>query len=205
MNLLPTYEVWAWIRGYEGRYEISNRGRVRSWVQKGGICKQTKGEIIFTPTPTIRTTHMNKFRYWQTKIGNHSKGDYKIIRIHREVAIAFVPNSCPSEKLEVNHMNGDKACNEWWNFSWDTRLENIGHAFGTGLIKPALGENQSNTKLTNEKVLAIYNLNRKTKEIAKAFDVSTHTILDIKRGRTWWHLTGHKRHIKPSEIGKFKQ
>lgn len=205
VNLLPSYEVWTWIKGYEGRFEISNRGRVRSWVQKGGVSKKTKGAIIYLSTPLIRVLHKTKFNYWQVRIGNMSLNDIRQVRVHREVAIAFVPN--PHNNQEVNHVNGNKRCNEWWNFRWDTRIENIGHAFSTGLIKPAIGEAQSNTKLTNEIVKLIYENkgNKKVYELAKEYGVSKSTIVDIRNGRTWWHLTGHQRHIKPCERGKYKK
>lgn len=200
-TLLPSYEIWNWIKGYEGRYEISNRGRVRSWTRCSGNMFGD-GTVVrrlrFRKTPVIRKPHKNRHGYFQIGLG---KRDQR--RIHREVAILFNPN--PNNLPEVDHVNGKKWCNEWWNFEWVDRLESIKRAFETGLIKPAVGEAQSNTKLTNEMVLLIYRHDAKTELIAKGFGISTHTVLDIKRGRTWWHLTGHSRHIKPSEKGKFKK
>lgn len=200
-TLLPSYEIWNWIKGYEGRYEISNRGRVRSWtrcsgntLKDGTVVKRLK----FRTTPLIRAIHPNRHGYFQFGL---SHAGVKL-RVHREVAISFCQN--PHLLPEVDHVNGKKWCNEWWNLEWVNRLESIKRAFETGLIKPAIGEDQSNTKLTNEMVLLIYRHEAKTELMAKGFGVSTHTILDIKRGRTWWHLTGHKRHIKPSEKGRFK-
>lgn len=201
-SLLPSYEIWNWIKGYEGRYEISNRGRVRSWTKSTGN-KLRDGTIVSKPKfrvePIIKKNHENKHGYTHFGLGHHLIN----FRVHREVAKMFVPN--PHNLPEANHINGVKKCNEWWNFRWDTRVDNIGHAFETGLIKPALGEQQSNTKLTNEAVLLIYRHDAKTKKIAEGFGISTHAVLDIKRGRTWWHITGHPRHIKPSEKGKYKK
>lgn len=202
MSLLPSYEIWGWVKRYEGIIEVSNRGRVRSWIGRGGVTSENKGSISFRANPKIRSQFVSKFGYWCVNIGVTILGNKKSIRVHREVGILFCPNT--GNKDEVNHLNGNKDCNEWWNLQWETRIGNIGHAFRTGLIRPALGEAQSNTKLTNEMVLLIYKMNEKTKVIAKAFGVSVHTIRDIKNGRTWWHLTGNKRHIKPSEIGKYK-
>lgn len=201
MNLLPSYEIWGWIKGYEGRFEISNRGRLRSWVKIGGNFSTEKSKIRFNKLPTIKTAHPTKFGYYATHIGNKILNDVKSIRVHREVAIKFVPNTL--NVAEVNHLKKKKD-NEWFNLRWDTREDNIAHAFETGLIVAAVGEQQANTKLTNEAVLLIYRHDAKTKKIAEGFGISTHTVLDIKRGRTWWHITGHKRHIKPSEKGRFK-
>lgn len=197
MDNLPSYEIWVWIKGYEGRFEVSNRGRIRSWVKNSG----KRGVIKCVGSPLVLTALPSKHGYLHTHIGNEMR-DLRPARVHREVGLAFVPN--PHNKAEVNHINGVKSCNEWWNFEWVTRHESIDHAFRTGLIKPALGEAQSNTKLTNEQVMEIYAAKDKTKTISNKYRVSTHTVLDIKKGRTWWHITGHKRHIKPSEKGRFK-
>lgn len=204
MNLLPAYEIWTWIKGYEGRFEVSNRGRVRSWVKQGGTLK-TKGTIKCTCNPFILKSQKHWAGYSHLHIGNKSRKDIRLLRIHREVAKVYCINSDIKYKTEVNHLNGIKACNEWWNLQWDTRNENIDHAFRTGLIKPALGEQQSNTKLTNNQVLEIYASFRKIVHLAKEYHMSVHAISDIKNGRTWWHLTGHPRHIRPSEYGRFKK
>lgn len=204
-SLLPSYETWAWIKEYEGRYEISNRGRLRGWFRSGGGRLKDGSKINwikFLSSPVIMKSHPNKWGYLGASVGGARMGDHLAIRIHREVAKIFNPN--PYNLPEVDHVNGIKLCNEWWNFEWVDRMESIKRAFETGLIKPAVGEQQSNTKLTNEAVMLIYRHDATTKKIADGFGISTHTVLDIKRGRTWWHITEHKRHIKPSEVGKFK-
>ncbi len=191
-NLLPVFEVWSWKPGYEGRYEISNRGRVRSWVKRGiGI----KGVRI---TPHILYQHPNKWGYYSTHIGSNKLNGISSVRIHREVAILFCPN--PDNKAEVNHINGKKSNNEWFNLEWATRLENIGHAFRTGLIIPAVGECQSNTKLKNEQVLFIFNSSLPTKDLSIMFGVGEDTIGSIKIGRTWRHITGKSRNPKVEKL-----
>jgi hypothetical protein len=204
-NLLPSYEIWNWIKGYEGRYEISNRGRIRIWFRSSGTRLKNntiKKSIKFLSTPKIKKANKNKHGYLGTTIGGSRCDDFRTARIHREVAAIFNPN--PFNLPEVDHVNGIKTCNEWWNFEWVDRYESIDRAFKLGLIKIAVGEQQANTKLSNEAVLLIYRHDATTKKIAKGFGISTHAVLDIKRGRTWWHITGHERHIKPSEQGRFK-
>lgn len=197
-SLLPSYEIWNWIKGYEGRFEISNRGRIRSWVKKGGGNRKNKGTIRFNSTPLIKKTHPTQWGYYSTHIGNDSLGDVKSVRVHREVGIMFIPN--PLNLPEVNHKWGRKWQNEWFNLRWDTRLDNIAHAFETGLIVPAVGEQQSNTKLKNEEVIYIFNSTKKTKELMDEFGVAADAILDIKRGRTWGHLTGKIRNPKIEKL-----
>lgn len=60
------------------------------------------------------------------------KGTLYRYRVHRLVAMLFIPN--PDNKLEVNHIDGDKSNNTVWNLEWATRVENVRHAQNTGLI-----------------------------------------------------------------------
>ena len=196
-SLLPSYEIWNWKKGYEGRYEFSNRGRVRSWVQKGG---NTKGILHFRTNPLILKQHPTKWGYMMVHIGLKKMNDVIPIFIHREVGIMFCLN--PENKPEVNHLNGNKKCNEWWNFEWNTRIENINHAFRTGLIIPAVGEQQSNTKLKNEQVIFIFNSVLPIKDLSKMFGVGEDTIGSIKIGRTWNHITGKERNPKVEKLTK---
>lgn len=189
----------------EGRVEISNRGRVRYWSKRwfcGARYNKGKWVYVFYSEPKIRKTCFNKHGY--ELCGISINGEDKTRAIHRLVALYFCINLRPNIDVEVDHVNGIKSCNNWWNLEWVCRMESIDRAFKTGLIKPALGENQGSAKLTNEIVLLIYNSVEKSKVIAEKYSISTHTVLDIKRGRTWWHITGQKRHIKPSEKGRFK-
>lgn len=164
-TLLPSYEIWKWIKGYEGRYEISNRGRLRGWFRSGGGRLKDGSKINwikFFPFPVIMKSNPNKWGYLGASIGGARIGDYLSIRIHREVAKVFNPN--PYNLAEVDHINGNKKCNEWWNFDWVDRFESIDRAFKLGLIKIAVGEQQANTKLTNEAVLLIYRHEAATKK-----------------------------------------
>jgi hypothetical protein len=203
VNMLPSYEVWVWIPKYEGRYEISNRGNIRSWVGNGGISKKTKGSYRFLPTPIKKKLTLDAKGYLFANVGSWERGNVLCIKAHRWVAKMFVPN--PNKLPEANHLNGIKKCNEWWNFEWTTHFGNLNHAFKNGLIGLCVGEKQSQTKLNNESVLAIFKSNETTKSLSQKYKMSTHAILDIKRGRTWAHLTGIKRHLKPSEVGKYKK
>lgn len=200
-NQQLSFEIWKWIPKYEGRFEVSNRGRVRSWIKCIG--SNLFNRKIYLSTPVIKKQVKHPRGYFTANIGNFSLGDHKYIRVHSVVALVFVPN--PKNLQEPNHLNGVKDCNEWWNLEWESHIGNIHHAFETGLVGLCLGENQSQTKLKNAEVLSIFNSNEKTKFLSELYNVSYHTILDIKRGRTWAHLTGIKRHLKPSEKGKFKK
>ena len=94
-------EIWASIHGYEGLYEVSNRGRVRS-------LKFGKKKIL-KPTP-------NKQGYYHVKLSKDSKT--KDFRVSRLVAMAFVPNPNPNQWKQVNHKNEVKTDNRASNLEW---------------------------------------------------------------------------------------
>lgn len=104
-------EVWKGI--YDG-YQVSNLGRVKS--------NKRKEEKILAP----QTNHLG-YAMVHLRVG----GADVFEGVHRLVAAAFIPN--PDGKREVNHINGIKADNRAENLEWNTRAENLTHAYKTGL------------------------------------------------------------------------
>lgn len=104
-------EEWRPIRGYEGRYEVSNVGRVRSSYKRQGF-------------DGVRHLQRRKAGYVKVDLGY--KGAKKTFDVHRLVAEAFIPN--PANKTDVNHINGDKGDNRVSNLEWATRAENMAHS-----------------------------------------------------------------------------
>lgn len=118
----------------------------------------------------------------------------KTILIHRLIAQTFIPNS--ENKLEVNHIDGNKQNNNIENLEWCTKSENHKHAFKIGLCKPnnIKGDDHSCSKLNSfqvKKIKKIFKNNNiwglKTK-IAKEKNISPCTISDIIYGRSWKHI-----------------
>lgn len=122
--VLSHAEIWKDIPGYEGLYQVSNHGRVKSlerWVQNHGKT-QHHPEIIKNPS-----RKSNGYLTLQLYKDNKPKNCY----IHRLVAEAFVPNA--NGKETVNHINGNKHDNRAENLEWSTYAENNRHAYDTGL------------------------------------------------------------------------
>lgn len=97
-------ETWKDIPGYEGRYQVSSLGRVRT----------DSGKIM-----SLELTQRGYFRVelWS----DHSRKRFKV---HRLVAIVFIPN--PKNLPQVDHINGDKTDNRVENLRWVSNIQNCG-------------------------------------------------------------------------------
>jgi hypothetical protein len=123
-------EIWKDIPGYEGLYQISNLGRVKSLdrivTSKIGVKKSVKGKIM--------KNCINGNQYSYVNLSLNKK--FKSKKIHRLIAIVFIPN--PENKPCVNHKDGNKLNNSIDNLEWVTMGENQKHAYDTGLKIGAL-------------------------------------------------------------------
>ena len=122
-------EIWKDIEGYEGTYQVSNLGRVRSldrYVPFG----TNSSRLRKIPGKVLKQQPHNE-GYWVAQLSKDSK--LSLYLVHRLVATAFIPN--PMNKEMVNHKDGNKQNNNADNLEWATRQENEDHAFRTGLKK----------------------------------------------------------------------
>lgn len=129
---------WASITGYEGLYEVSSDGRVRTLAHK------TMGHSI--PSKELAITIHKSQRY--AKVRLYKDGRPKDHAVHRLVATAFVPN--PEGKPQINHKDGNKANNSATNLEWCTQAENNNHA-----IRKGLNSTESAVKATMKKVVQL--------------------------------------------------
>jgi DNA-binding NarL/FixJ family response regulator len=164
-------EIWKPLKEYEGLYEISNMGKIKSLIKKGNIKEQ------------IRKTGLDvSTGYINVMLRKNNKPLTK--RVHRLVAEAFVPN--PDNKLVVNHIDGNKKNNKASNLEWMTYSENTLHSFKTGLQKKIFGDNNYITKIKDQDVFEIKKLisqGKTNKEIAKIYGVNPSQISRIKTGQ----------------------
>lgn len=177
-------EVWKDIKGYEGYYQVSNLGNVKSlgrtFIRKDGMRYSRFPRIM---SPVFQKTH--PYLTIQLKINKKYKG----FLIHRLVAEAFVPN--PDKKSEVNHIDGNQKNNKSNNLEWCSRSENQIHAIKNNLYSPAKGEQNSSARFTKEQVLSIrvrLKKGEKGADIAREYKVHRNSIYDIKSRKTWKHV-----------------
>ena len=111
-------EVWKDVVGYEDRYQVSNIGRVRS---KDVILHKSDGKIELRKGKIVKL-QLNKTGYLQFLFSDGSDKPRKLMRIHRVVAMAFLPN--PLNKPNIDHINTIRTDNRLENLRWCTQSEN---------------------------------------------------------------------------------
>lgn len=121
-------EVWKDIKGYEGLYQVSNLGNVRSIERK--VDYRIKGTYAIKPSILLKPS-INKNGYLSVALSKNNK--IKRMRVNRLVALNFISN--PNKKPQVNHIDGNKSNNNVNNLEWCTNSENQLHAYKSGLHK----------------------------------------------------------------------
>ena len=114
-------ELWKDIEGFEGLYQISNYGRVKSLERERHFGNRIRliPERILTPDKK-----KSGYLFYHLYLGGRKQKDF---HAHRLVAQAFIPN--PLWKKDVNHKDGNKSNNYVENLEWATRSENILHSY----------------------------------------------------------------------------
>jgi hypothetical protein len=107
-------EIWKEIEGYDGMYEVSNMGRVRSWKKRIGFNKFTRGDL-----PVIRNLNF-VLGYFHCHLSKN--GISKAFKVHRLVAIHFIDN--PENHRYVDHIDGNKQNNYVSNLRWVNKSQN---------------------------------------------------------------------------------
>lgn len=114
---------WKDIVGYEGYYQVSDTGEVRSLIMWDGAhyCRRKE--------PFLLSKANSSTGYYNVGLCKNNKRSCR--KVHRLVAEAFIPNE--EGKPQVNHKDGNKRNNNVENLEWVTSRENLVHALDTGL------------------------------------------------------------------------
>ena len=177
-------EVWKDIKGYEGIYQVSDLGRVKSLERE---IMRSDGKPTYQKECILKP----KIDRGYYRVGLRLEGIKKHFAVHRLVALSFnIPN--PENKRTVDHKNEDKLDNRLENLRWATQKEQIGYAMATGTFKIKRGEKVGGSKLTEKQVLEIREkyVPRKYSQykLAKEYGVNVMTVSDIILRKTWQHI-----------------
>lgn len=154
-------EDWADIKGYEGLYQVSTLGKVKSLPRHGTYSE-----------PHILKVSSDGNGYLQ--VGLCKNSIYKSHKVHRLVATAFIPN--PNNLPEVNHRDENKHNNRVSNLEWCNRNYNVNYGSRTNKTKKPV------TQLTKSgETLATYESLTKVKEALKISNISN--ISNVCKGK----------------------
>ena len=119
-------EIWKDIKGYEGLYQISNFGRIKSLKFWSNRNKK------YYDKEKMKKAYKDRDGYLRVSLSNN--GQRKLKQVHRLVAETFISN--PDNKPQVNHIDGNKQNNNVLNLEWVTCQENIVHSYRSLKRKP---------------------------------------------------------------------
>lgn len=175
-------EIWKDIKGYEGRYQISSHGIVKSLSRQAGTA--------YLKERILSQKRLTKDGYPRVALRDGVKA--KEISVHRLVATHFIDN--PDDKETVNHIDGDKTNNRVDNLEWSNRSEQMDHAYKLRLKTSISGSDNSQSKLTDDQVREIRQTfvkgSRKfgSAALARKFGVTHRTILLVVNGETYKNI-----------------
>ena len=171
-------EIWKDIRGYEGLYQVSNLGRVRSLdrIKRGA---HYKGKILV----------LSKDKDGYLIVGLHDSKRSNTYRVHRLVAISFIPN--PNDLPEVNHIDENKENNNVNNLEWCSTKYNLTYGSRKGAM---VGTKNNHAKLTEDQIKEIRRIYKKgdlqfgQSALGKKYGVSHCQIGNIVKRKSWTNV-----------------
>ena len=151
-------EEWRDVKGYEGLYEVSNRGRLKHFGKLIKACDNGNG-------------------YKQAHLYRASKKDRRVFTVHRLVLSHF--KRAPKKREVAMHLDNDRANNSIGNLCWGTGRDNMLHAYKTGRQTAPVGANSARSKLNKQQVKTLRRLYAAEKftmmQLAKIFKIAYST------------------------------
>lgn len=180
-------EIWRDVVGYEGIYQVSNLGRVRSVDRLDRKNRLVKGRLIKTPK-------INGY----PSFALHKDGKRITTAVHIQVAAAFIGPRPHGH--QVAHNDGNPGNPSLRNLRYATPRENNADKHLHGTISRASGSINGHAKLNESDVLEIVRLVKvcglRQSAVAERFDIDPSMISHIMRGKHWTCITKDSRHAK---------
>lgn len=170
-------EEWRAVPGFDGWYDVSSKGRVRSW-------RMTAVRKVRRDTPRLLAGRYTALGYHEVKLTHPVFGAMNVA-VHQLVLAAFDRPRPP--KMVCDHINADPGDNRVENLRWVTAAENQHHAVAMGNIRGRTGP-RSFSPLDEDKVRKMRRLRGEgasLKSLAADFDVSTTTVSKVVNGLIW--------------------
>ncbi len=169
-------EIWKSIPGYEGKYEVSTLGRIKSLPR---LVVKPRGSFMSKERILPGSVSVNGPGYRTVNLGNRTT------YIHHLVLETFVGPR--PDRHEACHNNGNRLDNRLENLRWDTASQNQNDRAKHGTSNR--GERCGSAILKTEEVQEIFNSKEPGCELARRYGVAQQTICNIRKGRRWTHLT----------------
>lgn len=173
-------EIWKNIDGYEGLYQVSSLGNVKS------LERHRENSVKLTPGRILKGI-LNDKGYYSVRLYKNKKPNFH--SVSRLVAQTFIRN--PKNKPEVNHISGNTKDNSVTNLEWVTHAENMEHAVNTGLMPK--GEQNARSKIKECDVKNIREMYAKggisTRALSEKFNIGKTAIWQIVTNQTWKHVS----------------
>jgi len=173
-------ENWKSVAGFEGLYDVSDMGQVRSYRRQGSVWNKRKESMVLKLNVNPQTGYLYARLYLN--------GAETRIPVHRLVLETFI-GPCPLG-YEACHNDGSRTDNRVENLRWDTHLANMAETKGRTHPRtkpyPRRGENHHRAKLTNAAVVEIREARKqgtKIKALADKYGVSESCISCIANGK----------------------
>lgn len=177
-------EIWRPVVGYEGLYEVSDLGRVRSLDRMVDHGRYRAGHRRLQRGRVLRPGHSGRKGNQYRVVQLCCEGAVLARTVHLIVLDAF-RGPCP-EGMEGCHGDGDREHNTLANLRYDTPAANQADRVKHGTDQ--LGENNASAKLTTEDVRAIRACGGSREAVADVFGVNGSTISKIRRRERWVHV-----------------
>ncbi len=179
-------EIWKDIAGYEGIYQISTLGNIKSlqrYIKSNNRTRLLKEKIL---------NGSNSHDYLRVELRDKN-GNKRGYAIHRLVAVAFLKNS--NRLPIINHKDSNPLNNHVNNLEWCNNKHNVEHYWKSEHVNTEYcsGENNYYSKLTNKDIIEIRKLSKKKniylKGLAKKYNITYGHLYKIIHDKVWKHLS----------------